>query len=37
MMQATLALVAAYWACRVVASGDWRWIVGALLILAPWP
>jgi uncharacterized membrane protein len=38
MMQATLALVggifglAAWWT-----SGDWRWIVGALLILAPWP
>ena len=38
MMQATLALVAgilglaAWWL-----SGDWRWIVGALLILAPWP
>ena len=37
-MQATLALVggvlglAASWT-----SGDWRWIVGALLILAPWP
>jgi hypothetical protein len=38
LMQATLALVAgilglaAWWL-----SGDWRWIVGALLILAPWP
>ena len=38
MMQATLALVAgmsglaAWWL-----SGDWRWIVGAVLILAPWP
>ena len=38
MMQATLALVAgilglaAWWL-----SGDWRWVVGALLILAPWP
>jgi hypothetical protein len=37
-MQATLALVAGmlglatWWL-----SGDWRWIVGALLILAPWP
>ena len=38
LMQATMALVAgilglaAWWL-----SGDWRWIVGALLILAPWP
>jgi hypothetical protein len=38
LMQATLALVAGilglatWWL-----SGDWRWIVGALLILAPWP
>ena len=38
MMQATLALVAgilglaAWWL-----SSDWRWIVGAVLILAPWP
>jgi hypothetical protein len=37
-MQATLALVAgvlglaAWWL-----NGDWRWIVGAVLILAPWP
>ena len=37
-MQATLALVggilglAAWWT-----NGDWRWIVGALLVLAPWP
>ena len=37
-MQATLALVggilglAAWWM-----SADWRWIVGSLLILAPWP
>jgi hypothetical protein len=38
MMQASLALVAGilglitWWM-----TGDWRWIVGALLILAPWP
>jgi hypothetical protein len=38
LMQATLALVAgmlglaAWWL-----TGDWRWIVGAVLILAPWP
>jgi hypothetical protein len=38
LMQATMALVAgilglaAWWL-----SGDWRWIVGALLVLAPWP
>ena len=38
MMQATLALVAGilglatWWL-----SGDWRWIIGAVLILAPWP
>jgi hypothetical protein len=38
MMQASLALVAGLlglitWRM----TGDWRWVVGALLILAPWP